>query len=461
MAAPTRQDAPLSQRADGDRDVRAALAEARERTLGLVAPISDADLTRAHSELMSPLVWDLGHIAAYEDLWLVHRHGGTPLLHPELAELYDAFETPRAVRGRIEMLGRAEALGYLAETRERTLREIERHGIGDGTLHEMVIQHEHQHNETMLQALELARLEGAGPHGAAGTPRARGAAAHTGLETVEVPAGPFDLGAPATRFSYDNERPRHRAFVSAFRIGRTPVTNATWLTFAEGGGYERREWWSDEGWAWKEEYDIERPGGWGSGPPPTSRRDTADDATPCWRGEPVYEWRCGAWEPLHPDRPVVHVSWFEADAFARAHGARLPTEAEWEKAATWDQSTGATRVWPWGDEAPTAAQANLFESAICGTAPAGSHPAGAAACGALGMVGDVWEWTASEFAGYPGFRAHPYPEYSQVFFGTGYRSLRGGSWATSRRVATPTFRNWDLPIRRQIFAGLRIARDAT
>ena len=458
MAAPLRQDAPLTLRADAD-GVAQALARARERTLALVAPIGEVDLERVHDPLMSPLVWDLGHIAAYEDLWLVHRHAGEPLLHPELAELYDAFETPRAVRGDIELLTLAPALDYLQQTRERALRAIARHGLGDGTLHEMVIQHEHQHNETMLQTLGLARLPGAGPTGGASVPNPAGpGTAGGGLETVEVPAGPFALGAPDSRFSYDNERPRRPVELPAFRIGRTPVTNATWLTFAEGGGYERREWWSDEGWAWKEEYDIERPGGWHTDPPAAEHPES--DGVLRLRGAPVYEWRCGAWEPLHPDRPVVHVSWFEADAFARAQGARLPTEAEWEKAATWDQDTGATRDWPWGAQPPAAVHANLFESSICGTSVVGSHPAGAAPCGALGMIGDVWEWTASEFGGYSGFQAHPYPQYSQVFFGEGYRCLRGGSWASSRRVATPTFRNWDLPLRRQIFSGLRIARDA-
>ena len=460
MAASTRQHAapPTAPAAAGE--VRAALAQARERTLALVAPIGDADLHATHSALMSPLVWDLGHIAAYEDLWLGHRYADLPLLHPDLADLYDAFETPREVRGHIEMLTRAPALAYLRQTRKRTLEAIERHGVGDGVLHEMVIQHEHQHNETMLQTLGLARLPGAGPLGRGPEPAAPDARTQPGgLETVEVPAGPFALGAPDTRFSYDNERPRHPAQLPGFRIGRTPVTNATWLSFAEGGGYERREWWTDEGWAWKEEYDIERPAGWATGPPPT-QRPLVEASAPRWHGEPVYEWRRGQWEPLQPDRPVVHVSWFEADAFARAHGVRLPTEAEWEKAATWDQATGATQDWPWGEQPPDARHANLFETGVDGTALVGAFPDGAAPCGALGMIGDVWEWTATDFTGYPGFQAYPYPEYSKVFFGRGYRSLRGGSWASSRRVATPTFRNWDLPIRRQIFAGLRIAQDA-
>ena len=352
------------------------LAAVRERTLSLVAPLPTADLERQIDELMSPLVWDLAHIAAYEDLWLVHRLGGRALLHGELAAVYDAFETPRSVRGEIELLGHADALRYLDAVRERTLAAMDSHGT-DPVVHEMVLRHELQHTETMRQAM---RLGGLLPDGEPPDEPLGGAD-----EWVDVPGGPFAMGAPDDEFSYDNERPRHDADVAPFRIARRPVTNATWMRFVEGGGYIRREWWSDEGWAWKEEYDI-----------------THDRSI----------------EAGHPDAPVCHVSWFEADAFARFCGARLPTEAEWEKAATWTQATGRP---------------------------------------ALSGVGRVWEWTASPFTGYPGFRAFPYREYSEVFFGDGHRVLRGGSWATSPRVAGPTFRNWDLPQRRQIFAGLRPA----
>jgi iron(II)-dependent oxidoreductase len=302
-----------------------------------------------------------------------------------------------------------------------------------------VLRHEQQHGETMLQAIELTRLSPAPAVPRARRPTAPGG--HTGLEAVEVPAGPFELGATADGFAYDNERPRHRVELPAFRIGRTPITNATFLTFTEGGGYERREWWSDEAWSWKEEYDITHPQGWARGP--------GDE----WR-----RWTMDGWAPLDPDEPVVHVSWFEADALARAHGARLPTEAEWEKAATWDQEAQAARPYPWGDE-PADGRANL-DHGLLGPAPAGAYPEGASPYGVLGMLGDVWEWTASDFGGYPGFSAHPYKEYSEVFFGTDYKVLRGGSWATRARVATPTFRNWDLPMRRQIFSGVRLAWDA-
>ncbi len=417
-----------------------ALDEARERTLALVAPIADDDLVRVHSALMSPLVWDLGHIAAFEDLWLVHRAAGERMLRPDLAATYDAFETPRAERGELHFLGPEEARAYLAEVRART-RELAA-TRGTGPLHELVLRHEHQHNETMLQTIQLARLEGYEPPGDGG----RRAATYereppSGLELVEVPGGECTIGAPAGGFAYDNERPLHHTDVRGFLIGEHPVTNASYLTFVEGGGYERREWWSHEGWAWKEEYDISHPAGW-----------TADLSA---------EWRLGALESLDARRPVVHVSWFEADAFARAHGARLPTEIEWEKASTWDHEAGQARTFPWGDEAPVPGVHANLDHGGGGPAPSASFPAGASPAGCLAMIGDVWEWTSSTFGGYPGFEPHPYREYSEVFFGRDYRVLRGGSWATRARVATPTFRNWDYPQRRQIFSGLRLAKDAS
>jgi gamma-glutamyl hercynylcysteine S-oxide synthase len=442
----TRMSSPSAPAAASAPEAIAALAEARERTLALVAPVSDGDLERVHSTLMSPLAWDLGHIAAFEDLWLVHRFGDVPMLRPDLVDVYDAAETPRARRGDLPFLRTAEARDYLAQVRARTLELVDERGVADGVLHELVVRHEQQHNETMLQTLQLARLADWEPPAEQAVPAAP-QPAPTGLELIDVPAGECTIGArsadepaePAwTAFAYDNERPRHRIGVRAFQIGRVPITNATYLTFVEGGGYKRREWWSDEGWAWKEQYDITRPGAW-----------TADHSG---------EWRLGKLEPLHPDRPVVHVSWFEADAFARSHGVRLPTEVEWEKAATWDQEESSARAYPWGNDPPVAGVHANVDQLACGTAPAGAYPAGASPYGCLGMIGDTWEWTASEFAAYPGFAAYPYREYSEPFFGGGYRVLRGGSWATRARVATPTFRNWDHPQRRQIFAGIRVAQ---
>jgi iron(II)-dependent oxidoreductase len=434
-------------------EVIAGLEATRERTLSLVASVSEEDLERVHSPLMSPLVWDLGHIAAFEDLWLVHRCGDRPMVREHLVEVYDAMETPRANRGELPFLRNAEAQDYLDQVREQTLDVIDERGVGDGSLHELVIRHEQQHTETMLQTLQLARLDGfelSGSRAQSGPGRAAADIRDdppTGLELVSVSRGQCTIGAPRagapaepwwTGFAYDNERPRHRTDVRDFEIARYPITNATYLTFAEGGGYERREWWSDEGWHWKEQYDITRPGGW-----------TADHAG---------EWRLGRLAPLDPNRPVVHVSWFEADAFARAHGVRLPTEDEWEKAATWDQEQQVARRYPWGSERPIPGVHANVDQLNAGPTPAAAHPAGASPYGCLAMIGDVWEWTASEFAPYPGFAPYPYREYSEPFFHGGYRVLRGGSWASRARVVTPSFRNWDHPERRQIFSGFRIAQ---
>jgi gamma-glutamyl hercynylcysteine S-oxide synthase len=355
-----------------------ALEETRRATLDLVERLDDDVMHRPLDPIMSPLVWDLAHIAAYEDLWAVHRLGGEPLLREDLAAVYDAFETPRKVRAEIELLDREESLAYMDAVRQRTLAVLER--IGPHELHDLVIFHELQHTETMRQALFLGGQPGGAPEL---LPRLEGEP-----DWVVFEPGTFEMGASANgRFRYDNERPRHVVTTGAFAIQNFPVTNGSFLSFAEGGGYEYRPWWSEEGWSWKQCYDITHPGSWAGGAP--------DDL--------------GA--------PVQHVSWFEADAFARSQGARLPTEAEWERAATWDQGRN------------------------------------------LKGIGAVWEWTATEFAGYPGFKAYPYKEYSEVFFDKGYRVLRGGSWAASPIVAKRTFRNWDLPERRQIFSGVRLARD--
>src|SRR5437763_9433497 len=287
------ESAQIPAAAPGDgQPVLAALGEARAATLALVEHLGPRELERVHSPIMSPLVWDLAHIAAYEDLWLSHRLARLPLLRPELAERYDAFETPRPLRGEIALLDTAEARVYMEAVRARAAAALQHHGPGDGVICEMVVRHELQHTETMRQAMAIAGLLPAGEG------RLSAMSGSPGWATV--PAGPFEMGAPAQGFAYDNERPCHRVSLGSYQIARQPVSNAGWLGFAEAGGYERREWWSPEGWAWRLEEAI-------AVHPTIAAGD--------------------------PDAPACHVSWFEADAFARANGARLPGEAEWEKAA--------------------------------------------------------------------------------------------------------------------------------
>lgn len=396
----------------GAEEALLALGEARDRTLALVSHLSEEDLAKVHSPIMSPLTWDLAHIAAYEDLWLVHRCADEPLLRPDLAGVYDAFETPRSIRGEVKLLDVPETFHYLDQVRERTIATAERRGVEDGFLHELVLRHELQHTETMLQTMALADLlplslepiRGASPGAASdvGTPLSAAAASsaridsgtridpgaksapstHTAASWLRFDAGEFSIGAAAEGFAYDNERPNHIVGLRGFSIAAEPVSEADWERFEDEGGYERRKWWSERGWEWRRQQDL-------------ARHPIAD---------------------REPRRTACHISFHEAEAYANSQGARLPSEAEWEVAATAEGSC-------------------------------------------LRGVGEVWEWTSTELDGYPGFAPYPYREYSEVFFNSGYRVLRGGSWATHPRVATRTFRNWDLPERRQIFAGLRLAMD--
>jgi iron(II)-dependent oxidoreductase len=388
------------------------LAEARRRTYELIAPLDDEQLNRVYSPILSPLAWDLGHIANFEELWLVQTVGEREPLHGELGRFYDAIENPRRSRGELPILRDAELRSYLADVRERTLEVLGEvdisAGAGDpllreGFVYEMLIAHEQQHNETMLQLLQMVdgyemsgeRLgptagvaEPLGPHGAKNSDKPAGGS-RPGPETISVPAGSYEIGAGATGFAYDNERPRHSVELAAFEIDRTPVTNGAYIAYIEETGAEPPLYWERDG-----------NGGWLS---------TA----------------MGRRAPIDLDSPVIHVSWHEADAFARWDGKRLPSEHEWEVAVSA------------ADRSATASGAGLERT------------------------GQAWEWTSSDFLAYPGFEPFPYREYSEAFFGDTYKVLRGGSWATDRNLLRPSFRNWDLPQRRQIFSGFRCARSSS
>ena len=411
------------------------LEAARARTL-LLTDHDEPELLRQHSPLMSPLVWDLAHIGQQEDLWLLRggdaRRPG--LLPPAVEVLYDAFTHPRAVRARLPLLPPVEARAYVGEVRGRVLDRLARPGPDDDPFDvAMVVSHEAQHGETMLQTLGL---RSGPPLLGAGTPLPPGRPGVAGT-SVLVPGGPFVLGVDAADepFSLDNERPAHVVDVPAFRIGRVPVTNAEYADFVADGGYDTPRWWSARGWAHRQEAGLTAPRNWLPGGART---------------------RFGVVEPLPPDEPVQHVTSFEAEAYAAWAGARLPTEAEWEKAAVWDPAAGARRRWPWGSTDPTPALANLGGTALR-PAPVGAYPAGASPCGAEQMIGDVWEWTSSGFEAWPGFTPMLYADYSAPFFGGDHRVLRGGAWSVQPSILRPSFRNWDHPVRRQVFSGFRLA----
>jgi iron(II)-dependent oxidoreductase len=415
-------------------DVARGLEAARNRTLRLT-DFDEVELTRQHSPLMSPLVWDLAHIGQQEDLWLLRGGdaGAQGLLPAKVERLYDAFEHPRAERITLPLLPPGEARTFIGAVRGRVFDALD--AAADLFPHVMVEQHEQQHVETMLATHQLRAgvpLLGAG----SALPPGR-AAPH---DSVLVPGGPFVLGVDAADepASLDNERPAHVVELPAFRIGRFPVTNGEWQRFVEDGGYADPRWWSPRGWAHRLTAGLERPEFWG---PDGSRR------------------RFGLVEELPPDEPVQHVCYFEAEAYAAWAGARLPTEQEWEKACVWDPVLGARRRWPWGADPPSPAVANLGGDALR-PAPVGAYPGSASAYGVEQMIGDVWEWTSSGFAPWPGFVPMLYRQYSAPFFGGDFKVLRGGSWAAGGAAVRPSFRNWDLPIRRQIFCGVRLAWDA-
>ena len=429
------------------RQLATALARTRQRTFVMTETLTEDDLHLQHHPLMSPLVWDMGHIANFEEYWLLRELGGRTAHDAERDAMYNPFDNPRWVRSQLPLLDRSEATEYLDEVRHDADTLLAAADFIDGPVlarhgyvFEMVVQHEAQHHETMLQALNLRPdLE------AYALSALRRLPAHSAVDDtarVVVESGPFTLGTDDRTTTYDNERPANTVDVETFVIDKYPVTNRRYKRFIDAGGYARREFWSDEGWNWRTSVDHAAPQGWERGP----------DGS--WT-----QTMFGRVRELDPREPVIHVSFWEAEAFANFENARLPTEAEWEKAASWGEGAIAARTYPWGDASITTAHANVGQSGW-GPAPVGSFPTGASAYGVEQLLGDVYEWTTTRFDAYPGYSTFPYPEYSEVFFDDeNYRVLRGASWATSPSVARNTFRNWDYRQRRQIFSGIRLAWD--
>ncbi|WP_233576036.1 ergothioneine biosynthesis protein EgtB [Saccharopolyspora rhizosphaerae] len=420
--------------------VAAELSRTRRRSAQLTDAVDDEDLVKQHSPLMSPLVWDLAHVGSQEELWLVRDVGGREAVRPDIDDLYDAFQHPRADRPALPLLGPREAREYVGTVREKVfdlLGETPMEGrklVEQAFAFGMIVQHEQQHDETMLATHQLRD----GPPALTAEPPPQQPAGALPAE-VFVPGGPFTMGTSTEAWALDNERPAHEVHVDSFYLDTTPISNAAFAQFIAAGGYHEPRWWSEAGWRYRQKASLEAPRFW--------LRD----------GDRWLRRRFGHVEEVPGEEPVVHVSFYEAEAYAAWAGKRLPTEAEWEKAARHDPATGRSRRYPWGDEDPAPEHANLGQRHLQ-PAPAGAYPEGEAPCGARQLIGDVWEWTASDFLPYPGFAAFPYREYSEVFFGPDHKVLRGGSFGTDRSACRGTFRNWDYPIRRQIFAGFRCAR---
>ncbi len=422
-------------------ELAAWIEDARARTFELVADLDDEQLLGLQLDIVNPLLWEIGHVAWFQEKWVLRR-GGEASVRPDADALYDSIAIAHDTRWDLPLPSREETCDYMRRVRDRVLDRLAGRPTPEDRYFALYsLFHEDMHDEAFTYTrqtlgypaprLGLARAqpEGAGPYPG----------------DAEVPGGSFRLGAdPGEAFVFDNEKWAHPVAVRPFRIARAPVTQAELAAFVEDRGYRRQELWSPEGWSWREAAAAEAPLHW--------RRDGGG-----WLRRDFDRWL-----PLEPHRPVIHVNWFEAEAYCRWAGRRLPTEAEWELAAAGQPGADGAlaagkRPFPWGDEPPVAgeARANLDWRGL-GCADVAAYPEGDSAFGCRQMLGNVWEWTASTFEPYPGFEIDPYEEYSEPWFGS-RKVLRGGAWPTRGRLLRNTWRNYYTPDRRDVWAGFRTA----
>jgi iron(II)-dependent oxidoreductase len=408
----------------------------RAKTLRLLEFVPDSHLKVRVHDFYSPIGWHFGHIGMTEEFWVRSQALGLPPRDSHLSFLFaNVPDNPKD--NRVYLPPRSEIAAYLQATRCSTLAALEETDlesanalIADGYAWEFAAQHECQHQETICEMLQLIHRERAEPPG---TPNPL--ESQPPSEMIAIPGGSFTMGSN-WRHGYDNEKREHVVEVAPFELDRTPVTAGQWASFIEDGGYRRPEFWTDAGWEWREREQAEAP--------------------EYWLAE---GYLCGPLgvRPIDSNEPASSLSWFEADAYTRWAGKRLPTEAEWEFAARFDPATARSRRYPWGDESPTPSQA-CFGMNHWGADAVGRRPSGASALGILDMAGGVWEWTSTPFLPYPGFEAYPYDGYSKDHMDGSHYVCRGGSWATAATILRSSFRNWYVPTYRQGFLGLRCAR---
>lgn len=439
-------------------EIATALEAARANTLRLFDLVArEEDLRQSPGFGFRPVLWHLAHIGVFEGYWILQRVRGDQPLDALYERIFDPIATPREESKNLP--ARREMENYLSRVRGEVLRHLERARFDDthpllrrdAYAFRLILEHEQQHQETLAYLLHLLDpakkkrpAEGMARNQVGIEPPSQvGASSPPPHDMVEIPAGEFVMGADEDAFAYDNERPAHAVLVPAFKLDRLLVSNENYARFVAEGGYERREWWGDEGWAWREREHWSHPLYW--------RRDGDE-----WLERTMFNER-----PLARHHPVTGVSWYEAEAYARFAGKRLPTEAEWERAAS--ASPGGAglrhkRRYAWGDEPPSEVRCN-FDLRFWGTTPVDSFPAGTSADGCLDLTGNLWEWTSDKFSGYPGFEPFPYPEYSAEWFDEDHRVLKGGSWATTASVLRTSFRNFFRRHFRIAFAGIRCAAD--
>jgi iron(II)-dependent oxidoreductase len=429
----------------------------RKRILELVSDLSDDQLECPMMATVNPLLWEIGHQGWFQERMVLRQALGEAPLVAHADALWDSAAVPHDTRWFLRLPPRAEVLDYLSETARRVAERVEAGEATDVLYHlaRYAVHHEDWHIEALTYTRQaLGYPAPVAPEVPAPVAPEVEVQCNIGRDDVGggacpgdvvVPGGRFLLGAVRSDpFVFDNEKWAHPCQLADFAIGRAPVTQAEFAAFVEDGGYRRRELWGDDGWAWRQVVDADLPVYWRRTGPGFERRDF------------------DRWVPLEPHRPVVNVSWFEAEAYCRWTNRRLPTEAEWEAAAIGipagaGRSTSLLfperRRWPWGDQSLTPDRANL-DGQLAGTAEVGACPEGDSIFGCRQMLGNVWEWTSSVFVPYPGFERDAYKENSEPWFGSRY-VLRGGSWATPARLVRPTLRNYFTPDRRDVYAGFR------
>jgi iron(II)-dependent oxidoreductase len=410
------------------------LTDSRRRTLDLVSDLTGEQMKVPLLPIINPPVWEMGHVAWFQEKWVLRHLRGREPIRPWADAVWDSAAVPHDDRW--DPPSREETLHYMKEVFARAVDSLPAGEVSEkeAYFYWLAIMHEDMHAEAFTYTRQTLGYRAPAPppgqqgFGSAG--RAPGDAA--------IPGGEFLLGAePGSVFVFDNEKWAHPVAVGPFSIARTAVTNGEYANFVEDGGYGRRELWSEEGWNWREKEGARCPVYW------------VRDGDRRWRRrhyDQIVE--------LGEDLPVIHVNWYEAEAYCRWAGRRLPTEAEWEMAASLDLREQRKREFPWGEEPPGPARAHL-DGRAAGCIPAAALSAGESAFGCRQMIGNVWEWTASDFQPYPGFVLDPYKEYSQPWFGSERKVLRGGCWATRSRLIRNTWRNFFPKDRRDIFAGFR------
>jgi gamma-glutamyl hercynylcysteine S-oxide synthase len=421
------------------------MRQTRANTLALFDLAEEATLRESPGFGFRPVMWHLAHIGVFEAYWLLQKLRGEPAPDERYEIIFDPIKTPR--EDSKDLPSRREMESYLESVRERVLehaQEIEgKEPVpgSDAYYYRLVLEHEQQHQETLAYLLQLIEPKKKKRPGGLEEQHLYASNERSANEMALVEEGPFIMGAVGSEFAYDNELPSHAKDVSAFRLDKYLTTNEEYAEFIVEGGYDRREWWSDDGWARREQENWKAPLYW-----------TQQNGT--WSVRTMFDE--GVFNARHP---VVGVSWYEAEAYARFRGKRLPTEAEWEKAASWDSERKKVRRFAWGDEQPSTDLCN-FDFRWWETTPVGSFTRGAGPAGCMDMTGNVWEWTSDNFRGFPGFKAFPYPEYSEVWFDDDHRILKGGSWATRPSLLRISFRNFFRRHFRIAFAGIRCAADA-